>query len=127
MFKTYSEPREKYHDKIVELYFKKGVSIAMLAKKFPVSDRSISRWIRNFADENQLTLHRMRQTTKPIKKKVQIENIDSEDVEVLRAEIKRLKRQLEDEQLRSRLYAKMIEITEKDLNISITKKAGVKR
>lgn len=69
----------------------------------------------------------MRQTTKPIKKKVQIENIDSEDVEVLRAEIKRLKRQLEDEQLRSRLYAKMIEITEKDLNISITKKAGVKR
>ena len=66
----------------------------------------------------------MKQSTNPLSKSAPEEK---EEISELRAEIKRLKRQLEDEQLRAKLYAKMIEITEKDLNISITKKAGVKR
>ena len=66
----------------------------------------------------------MKQSTSQLPKNTPEEK---EEISELRAEIKRLKRQLEDEQLRAKLYAKMIEITEKDLNISITKKAGVKR
>lgn len=126
MYKNYSEPREKYHDKIVDLYFKKGVSITMLSNKFPVSHRTISRWIRIFADENNLELHRMRRSTKPVENPRNPQT-DSDNVEQLKAEIKSLRQQLEKEQLRAKLYAKMIEITEKDLNISITKKAGAKR
>ena len=59
MYKYYSEPREKYHDRIMELYFKEGVSVTALTEKFPVSNRTISRWIRIFANENNLGLHRM--------------------------------------------------------------------
>lgn len=124
MFKNHSKPRELYHDKIIDLYFNKGISVTMLANKFPVTRRTISNWIRIFADENNLTYQRMRRTIKPISN---TSNLETEDIEQLKAEIKQLKRQLEDERLRTKLYAKMIEITEKDLNISITKKAGVKR
>lgn len=145
MYKYYSEPREKYHDRIMELYFKEGVSVTALTEKFPVSNRTISRWIRIFANENNLGLHRMVRKIKAVQN-LQINKKDikqpeksekqgipddsqnnGDDVEQLKTEIRRLKRQLEDEQLRSKLYEKMIEITEQELNISITKKAGAKR
>jgi transposase-like protein len=40
--------------------------------------------------------------------------------------IKELERQLEDEQLRSEMYRRMIEIAERDLNIPIRKKSDTK-
>lgn len=40
--------------------------------------------------------------------------------------IKELERQLEDEQLRSEMYKRMIEIAERDLNIPIRKKSDTK-
>jgi transposase len=42
------------------------------------------------------------------------------------AEIARLKRELEDERLRSQMYLRMIDIAEKDYNIPIRKKPGTK-
>ena len=127
MYYYYSELREKYHDKIMDLYFNKRISPKVLSKKFPVSMRTIERWIRIFATENNLTLHRMRKSTKPIQIPITTETADSNDINQLREENKRLQKQLKEEHLRAELYAKMIEITEKDLHISISKKAGTKR
>jgi transposase len=42
------------------------------------------------------------------------------------SEIARLKRELEDERLRSQMYLRMIDIAEKDYNIPIRKKPGTK-
>lgn len=126
MYYYYSELREKYQDKIMDLYFNKRISPKVLSKKFPVSESTISRWIRIFAAENNLKLHRMRKSTKPVRIPITTE-ADSNDINQLREENRRLQKQLKEEHLRAELYAKMIEITEKDLHISISKKAGTKR
>jgi len=49
------------------------------------------------------------------------------DKESLLKRIKELERQLEDEQIRSYGYSKMIDIAEDQLNISIRKKPGTKQ
>lgn len=46
--------------------------------------------------------------------------------EDLKARIKQLERQLEDEQLRSEAYSRMIDFAEKELNIPIRKKSSTK-
>ena len=114
---------EKYYDQVVNMYLA-GCSIRTIFLKTKVSGDTIRRRIRIFANENSIMNSSMKQSTSQLPKNTPEEK---EEISELRAEIKRLKRQLEDEQLRAKLYAKMIEITEKDLNISITKKAGVKR
>lgn len=123
MFKYHTKKMEKYYDQVVNMYLA-GCSISTIFHKTKVSDDTIRRWIRIFANENSITNLPMKQSTRPLPQNTPEEN---EEIVQLKAEIKRLKHQLEDEQLRAKLYAKMIEITEKDLNISITKKAGVKR
>ena len=123
MFKYYTKKMEKYYDQVINMYLA-GCSTRTIFLKTKVSDDTIRRWIRIFANENSITNPSMKQTSSTLCKRSSEEN---EEIRQLKAEIKSLKRQLEDEQLRSKLYAKMIEITEKDLNISITKKAGAKR
>lgn len=125
MFKYHTRKMEMYYDQVIEMYLS-GCSTRTICLKTSVSDETIRRWIRIFADEKSMSSLPMKQSTNPVTK-TPLSKSESEDVEELKAEIRRLKRQLEDEQLRAKLYAKMIEITEKDLNISITKKAGVKR
>ena len=125
MFKYHTKKMETYYGQVIGMYLA-GCSIRTILKKTGISDETIRRWIRIFADANSITSLPMKQSTKTVERPRPAET-ESEDVEQLKAEIKRLKRQLEDERLRARLYAKMIEITEKDLNISITKKTGVKR
>lgn len=119
MFKYHTRKMELYYNQVIEMYLA-GCSVRTIYQKTKVSDETIRRWIRIFANENSIQNSSMKQKTNPV-------DTDKEDIEKLKGEIKQLKRQLEDEKLRSKLYAKMIEITERDLNISITKKAGAKR
>ncbi|OYZ29813.1 MAG: hypothetical protein B7Y24_14455 [Sphingobacteriales bacterium 16-39-50] len=58
-------------------------------------------------------------------KKSSTTNPDSSEATLL-ARIKQLERQLEDEQLRSEAYNKMIDIAERELNIPIRKKSNTK-
>lgn len=122
MFKYHTKKMENYNDQVVKMYLA-GCSIRTILLKTKVSDDTIRRWIRIFANENSITNLPIKQSTSLLRKNVPEEN---EEISQLKAEIKRQKRQLEDEQLRTKLYAEMIEITEKDLNISITKEASVK-
>ncbi|MDY5970075.1 MAG: hypothetical protein SPJ13_08710, partial [Bacteroidales bacterium] len=125
MFKYHTKKIEMYYNQVIEMYLA-GCSTRTIFQKTKVSDETIRRWIRIFANENSISNLSMKHKTNTVDKPHLVET-DKEDIEKFKDEIKQLKRQLEDEQLRSKLYARMIEITERELNISITKKAGARR
>jgi transposase-like protein len=74
---------------------------------------TILKWIRKF-EESDLQLQNLMDYNKS-------------DKEELIKRIKELERQLEDEQIRSLGYQKMIDIAEKELKVPIKKKPGTKQ
>ena len=54
-------------------------------------------------------------------------SVESTDVKVLQAEIARLKKELAHESLRADAFNELINVAEKQFNISIRKKAGAKQ
>jgi len=83
-------------------------------RKYGIKGHStILKWIRKF-EESDLHFQRLMDYNKS----------DKND---LIKRIKELERQLEDEQIRSLGYSKMIDIAEKQLKVSIRKKPGTKQ
>lgn len=82
-------------------------------------------WQRNYQKHGRCSLNLVVDTVtlKPKKTSLTIDN--SSDAALL-AQIKQLERQLEDEQIRSEAYSRMIDIAERDLNIPIRKKYNTK-
>lgn len=74
---------------------------------------TISNWIRKFEDSDPQSMRLM--------------DYSKHDKKDLIKKIKELERQLEDEQIRSFGYNKMIDIAEEQLNISIRKKPDTKQ
>ena len=68
-------------------------------------------------------LKQQKASTEPIRKAV----ASDDDISSLRNEIARLKRELRAESLRADAYDEMINVAEKQFNVSIRKKAGAKR
>lgn len=82
------------------------------ARKYNIHGSStINYWIAKF-----------RESSKPTK--LDYKKLTQEE---LIKKVKKLERELEDEQLRSEGYSKMIDIAEEQLNIEIRKKSGAKR
>lgn len=94
--------------------YKSGlVSKRALARKYGIkSGYTITLWIRKLAEENSGSSA--------------MDYSKSEKKDLIKR-IKELERQLEDEQIRSLGYSKMIDIAEEQLNISIRKKPGTKQ
>ena len=119
---------EQFKRKVIEEYLSVGQSKMSLLKKYDIRMKSgIQRWISQLGYED---IHRkVRYLNSPnistlATKKTS--NSSSKPSHKLEDRIKELERRLEDEQLRSEAYQRIIDIAEKEFNIPIRKKPNTK-
>jgi len=98
-------------EEIVAEYLKGGISLRDLGRKYGVNHRMIHRWVKDFGEGGAGSL---------VKKDVRY---TKEQV----AEIKRLRRELEDARLKNELLTAMIDIAEEQMGVDIRKKRGARR
>lgn len=119
----YSEPFKRM---VIQEYLNTGVSKMSLLRKYDIKMKSgIQRWMRQLGYENirpKTGYLKSSATPVPLAAKKTKQAISNSERK-LEDRIKELERLLEDEQLRSEAYQRMIEIAERDLNIPIRKKS----
>lgn len=120
---------EAFKRMVIQEYLNTGVSKMSLLKKYDIRMKSgIQRWMRQMGYENiRLKVGYLPDinTATPLTPKKSKE-VNSNNEDQLKARIQELERLLEDEQLRSEAYNRIIDIAEKDFNIPIRKKLGTK-
>jgi len=117
--------RNKYYDEVIRLYTQEGMGCTKISRIIPVGKSTISIWIHNFAEENQVRKVMKHKTS--INSETPAAGVESTDIEALQAEIARLKKELAHESLRADAFNELINVAEKQFNISIRKKAGAKQ
>ena len=125
MWKYNCEKRNKYYDEVIRLYTQEGLGRSKISRIIPVGRTTITSWIRNFADENEVQVVMKRKSS--INTDSPMTSVESTDIKVLQAEIARLKKELAHESLRADAFNELINVAEKQFNISIRKKAGAKQ
>jgi transposase len=127
MKKNINEDRRHYpaafKRKVVKEYLAGGIGYRALLKKYDIrSNGSIIRWMRQMGYAECGVKDRYLPSAKPLSLPAKKTKKDQPSGALQEQRIKELERLLEDEQLRSEAYRRMIEIAEKDLNIPIRKK-----
>lgn len=124
---SYILQRELYHDRAIELR-SSGLSYHRISKIIPVPLETLRQWCIKFAASNKSTQEL------PMDKKVQVDEQTSkqeqslpEDVQALQAELKRLRAELLNAQIKSEAYDELINVAEAKFSIQIRKKAGAKQ
>lgn len=125
MWKYHTKKRELYYDRVIKLYQEEGLNYERISKIIPVSSDTISNWIRTFVAENQSSVC-MAKTNHP-QRVPSVGSSENADIKTLQSEIALLKKQLAHETLRADAYDELINVAEKQFNISIRKKAGTKQ
>lgn len=119
---------ETFKRKVCEEYLEQGVSKVYLLKKYNIRYRSaIQKWMKMYGYEDihqkARYLNLFSTSSLAANKKTKPVSLAEQSLE---KRIKELERLLEDEQLRSEAYQRMIAIAEKELNIPIRKKPNTK-
>ena len=111
------------------MYFKEGASITTISRKISTPRSTIRRWICNFAEENAIDMPSKKycKQSEEQDNNADVRCIAEGDEKALRAEIKRLEKELRREKLRADLNAEIINVAERKFNIQIREKAGAKR
>ncbi|UKK62459.1 glutamate--cysteine ligase [Prevotella communis] len=126
-----TENQRLYYDKVISLYRDHHMGRKRIEKIIPLSDHTISKWIRNFVAENpEYKSKRMKMAEEKRKQKAIEDSIQSplpNDKQSLQSEVARLRKALREASMRADLYDEMINVAEKQFNISIRKKAGTKQ
>ncbi len=112
----------KLKSKIINEYLKGDKSYAMLGRQYKINPGIISRWVRIARDGRPLKA-KPDKITKFTGMKEKIEKT----LEELKAENRALQKQLEEEQLKTLILEKTIEIAKRDYNIDLVKKYGSRR
>jgi len=112
---------------VVKEYLAGGISHKALLRKYDIRiNGGVVRWMRQLGyidnEEKDRYLPPLKSLSLPPKKENKTVPVTSD----LQQRIKELERQLEDEQLRSEAYRRIIDIAEKDYNIPIRKKPNTK-
>ena len=115
-----SEKRNRYYDEVIRLYTQEGLGSSKISRIIPVGRTTITSWIRNFADENEVQVVMERKSS--IIADSPMTSVESTDVKILQAEIARLKKELAHESPRADAFNELINVAEKQFNISIRKK-----
>ena len=117
---------ESFKQSIVDQVNSGLISKEEARRRYRIKSKSgILTWQRNYEKYGRCSLNLLVDTSLLKPKKPLSANSGSSE-SVLLARIKQLERQLEDEQLRSEAYNKMIDIAERELNIPIRKKSNTK-
>lgn len=125
------ENQAMYYDEVIRLYFEEGLGSLRITHLIPVSRSTILRWIRNFVSENPEYRYQMQKASTP--KHVDPaaiagqEKASLEEIKALKEELGRLRVKLQKAELRADLYDEMINVAERQFNIPIRKKVGVKQ
>lgn len=131
MFYYHSEKAEQYYDVAMDLYFHKGFGATQILKQIPISRSGLYKWIAKFAFENGLKEpnHMSKKTAKgqPENSLPEGQSGSTDDVQVLRARIDELEKQLRYEKMRAEAYNTMIDLAEDAFKVPIRKKSGAKR
>ena len=108
---------------IVCEYLESGIPAEKIIKKYHISSRSVLfSWMDKFLNErDSLSLQQEPQIEEDMAK-TKDERMKEKD-----AEIKRLRKALELEKLRSHAYSTMIDLAEQTFNIPVRKKSGTKQ
>ena len=121
--RTGTQPYDlKLKAKIINEYLKGDKSYAMLGREYKINPGIISRWVR-IARDGRSQLAKPKKITKftGMQEKV------NKTIEELQQEVQALQKQLEEEQLKTLILEKTIEIAKRDYNIDLVKKYGSRR
>ena len=119
---------ELFKRKVIKEYLDSGQSKMSLLKKYDIRMKSgIQRWIRQLGYED---IHQKARYLRPniistLATKKAFNSVPASE-QSLEQRVKELERKLEDEQLRSEAYQRIIDIAEKEYNIPIRKKPSTK-
>ena len=113
-------------DKVIEEYLSRGGGYRKLEKKYGVSRTTICNWVQVYQGIHGLAKTNVQQKhyISPMKRKEK--QADANQAALLE-KIASLERQLKDEELRSVVLDKLIDVAEKQLNISIREKPGTQQ
>jgi len=118
-----TEPYDlKLKSRVIAEYLKGDKSFVMLGKQYGINPGILSRWVR-VARNGQPPKAKPQKITKFTGMKAKREKT----VEELKEENKQLHKQLEEEQLKTLVLEKMMEIAKRDYNIDLLKKYGTRR
>lgn len=124
---SYVLQRELYLEKALELR-SSGLSYGRISKIISVPEETIRRWCIKFASLSKNVLPH------PMKNKEQIDERASEsnqslpqDVLALQAELKKLRAELLNAEIKAEAYDELINVAEAKFGIQIRKKAGAKQ
>lgn len=124
-----TKKKDQYYKKALDLYVKDHQSVWQISKIIPVNRTTIWRWISTFAaydQESYVMKKKDIQTPSPMIHPVHEEPMP-DDIESLRAELKRLRSELTKAEIKAEAYEEMINVAESQFDIQIRKKAGVKQ
>ena len=125
--KLRTEKQVMYFYEVIRLHYELGYGENRISRILPIGHTTASRWIRIFALENPEQCAKMsRSRTKKPSQSITA-NPSVHTAKELESEISRLKAQLAQAEFRADAYDEMINVAESKFNISIRKKAGVKR
>lgn len=117
---------ESFKQSVIDQVSSGVISKEEARRRYGIKSKSgILRWQRNFEKYGRCSLNLPVDTVLLKPKKTLLPTANSSEAALL-VRIKQLERQLEDEQIRSEAYSRMIDIAERDLNIPIRKKSNTK-
>jgi transposase len=113
-------------DKVIQEYLSTGCGYRKLQKKYGVGRSTICNWVQVYQGVHGLPKTSLQQKhyISPMKRKEK--EADANQAALLE-KIASLERQLKHEELRSVVLDKLIDVAEKQLNISIRKKPGTQQ
>jgi len=131
MFYYHSEKAEQYYDVAMDLYYHKGLGATQIIKQIPISRSGLYKWIAKFAFENGMkeptAMSKNTAKGQPESTLPEGHSGSTDDVQVLRARIDELEKQLRYERMRAEAYSTMIDLAEDAFKVPIRKKSGAKR
>lgn len=123
----YGKMREKYYDAAVELRMM-GLSLRQIGQKIGISHTSVRRMLRNFDPDNEFEVEEMKVKKEPVQSQSKSrERLFIKEIAALKAELRQTRKERDFQSLRAEAFDEMINIAEREFNIEIRKKSGVKR
>jgi Trp operon repressor len=115
-----------FKDQIIQEYLNTGCGYRKLQEKYLIGLATICRWVQEYQRIHNLprTILQQKHYISPMRKKKP--SVSGNEKELLE-KIELLEKQLKHQQLRTEILDTMINVAEKELNISIRKKPGTQQ
>lgn len=129
MFIYQTTLKDQYYDTVIDLRYNQNMTVRGIAKILPLSKSTVMRWIANFAEDNPQVAapYRMKKKKTQPTPSMSSEQMPSSDVQALQEELKRLRAELLNAEIKAEAYDELINVAEAKFGIQIRKKVGAKQ